>query len=142
METLKSENKRIATFLIEEGSSKRSKGMEQRTTSFLGRTQIEASPYCPANEFAPNHTCPTLWQSLDEVVSELGLKTQAILNRLVPMSYYPDPVRGRIRFRVMGTPRRTEVWRPDLEALQSSLAKHSPRKRDDALQSHMTNSRR
>ena len=141
MKILKSQNKRIATFVIEAGHGERIKDMEQRTTSLLERSRGEASPYCPAHEFPPNHTCPASWQLLDEVAAEMGLETQAVLNQLIPMSYHPEAVRGQIRFRVMGTPRRTEIWRPDVEALQSRLPKPSAVKRDLGVDSHRTRSR-
>jgi hypothetical protein len=48
----------------------------------------------------------------------MGIDAHALTRRLVPMSYYPEPQKGRIRFRVMGTPRRTEVWLPDVVTMQ------------------------
>jgi hypothetical protein len=63
-----------------------------------------------------------LWRPIDAAAEQLGMKPKAITQRLIPMSYYPEPMRGRIRFRVMGTPRRTELWFPDLAAMEARRA--------------------
>jgi hypothetical protein len=103
--------------------------MEQRT--FSERSNGESNALHPAlgSPTPPNHTAPELWRSIDEVAEQMGVKTQAIMNRLIPMSYYPDPMAGRIRFRVMGSPRRTELWCPDLAAIQETKP---PRRRSGA----------
>lgn len=59
-----------------------------------------------------------LWQQLDEAAKSMGIDRRAITARLLPMSYYPEPQKGHIRFRVMGTPRRTELWVPDVVTMQ------------------------
>ena len=66
-----------------------------------------------------NHGVVELWRPIDEAAQQLGMNPKAITQRLIPMSYYPEPMRGRIRFRVMGTPRRTELWFPDLAAMEA-----------------------
>jgi hypothetical protein len=64
-----------------------------------------------------------LWRPLDEVAEQFGINTRSIIQRMIPMSYYPEAKPGRIRFRVMGKPRRTEVWCPDLAAMQAERNK-------------------
>ena len=66
-----------------------------------------------------NQGVAELWRPIDEAAQQLGMNPKAITQRLIPMSYYPEPMRGRIRFRVMGTPRRTELWFPDLAAMEA-----------------------
>jgi hypothetical protein len=91
-------------------------------TSACGPAQSGKS----GTEHDENHGAAQLWRPIDEAAQQLGMNPKAITQRLIPMSYYPEPMRGRIRFRVMGTPRRTELWFPDLAAMEARR-RHSVR---------------
>ena len=78
-----------------------------------------------------------LWGTVDEAVQQFGLKREAIKRRMIPMSYYPEPMAGHIRFRVMGPRRTTKVaWQDVLAMDQSALGtEETGRKRKSGLRS-------
>jgi len=64
-----------------------------------------------------------LWCAFDEAAQQLDQQPGAVLQCLVPMSYYPEPLRDHIRFRVMGAPYRiTKLWWQDVVAMKNASA--------------------
>jgi hypothetical protein len=113
--------KENSRFLIERHPLQRNMEMEALSAN-VSRTAFGPTTEKSGADGGKTNGSAELWRPIDEAAQQLGMKPKAITQRLIPMSYYPEPMRGRIRFRVMGTPRRTELWFPDLAAMDARRA--------------------